>query len=345
MATDGTQLLGPVLRDVSRSFYKTLQLLPRSVRTPISLAYLLARTTDTIADTELVPAPQRLESLQKIRQRIAGEGKERLSFAGLLQQQNSPAEALLLERVEESLGLLGGLPDQDQRLIRKVLDTIVSGQTLDLKRFAGSGPEHVVALQSDDELDDYTYRVAGCVGEFWTRICRVHVFPGDHLDDEWLVEKGVRFGKGLQLINILRDVAADLRKGRCYLPADSLSKIGLQPRDLLDPKMEPRVRPLYNQWLERAEGHLAAGWEYTLALPWRAFRLRLACALPLQIGAGTLSLLKVASVLDPTRRVKISRQDVKRAFYRAVLYYPFPSLWKRLGPASKQDRLNNPIIL
>ena len=48
-------LLGGLLRDVSRSFYKTLAILPGSIRPQISLAYLLARTTDTIADTEIVP--------------------------------------------------------------------------------------------------------------------------------------------------------------------------------------------------------------------------------------------------------------------------------------------------
>ena len=32
-----------------------------------------------------------------------------------------------------------------------------------------------------DDLDDYTYRVAGCVGEFWTRITRQHCFPDEEL--------------------------------------------------------------------------------------------------------------------------------------------------------------------
>ena len=40
-----------------------------------------------------------------------------------------------------------------------------------------ASPEKIVALETPSELDDYTYRVAGCVGEFWTRICRIHLFP------------------------------------------------------------------------------------------------------------------------------------------------------------------------
>jgi len=62
----------------------------------------------------------------------------------------------------------------------------------------------------------------GCVGEFWTRICRAHLFPTAVLDDAFLLSNGVRFGKGLQLVNILRDLPVDLRHGRCYLPSVDL---------------------------------------------------------------------------------------------------------------------------
>ncbi len=47
--------LNDLLKATSRSFYLTLRVLPGAMRLQISLTYLLARTTDTIADTELVP--------------------------------------------------------------------------------------------------------------------------------------------------------------------------------------------------------------------------------------------------------------------------------------------------
>ena len=56
------ELLGPVLREVSRAFYLSLRVLPPAVRPQISLAYLLARITDTIADTDLVPPEHRVKS-------------------------------------------------------------------------------------------------------------------------------------------------------------------------------------------------------------------------------------------------------------------------------------------
>ena len=76
-------------------------------------------------------------------------------------------------------------------------------------------------------MDDYAYRVAGSVGEFWTEICLEHAFEASAEMKEELMSSGVRFGKALQLINILRDIPEDLEIGRCYIPTDDLEKIGL----------------------------------------------------------------------------------------------------------------------
>src|SRR5690349_3972175 len=100
------ELLTGLLRDVSRSFYWTLRVLPKPIRPQIGLAYLLARTTDTIADTDIVPVSERLQALQALRQRILGENKTTLKFASGFPQQASPAEKILLERIEETLQLL-----------------------------------------------------------------------------------------------------------------------------------------------------------------------------------------------------------------------------------------------
>ena len=62
-----------LLKATARSFYLTLRVLPARVRPQIGLAYLLARTTDTVADTEIVPLAQRLAALQNLRERILGQ--------------------------------------------------------------------------------------------------------------------------------------------------------------------------------------------------------------------------------------------------------------------------------
>ncbi|HEY4416756.1 MAG TPA: squalene/phytoene synthase family protein, partial [Verrucomicrobiae bacterium] len=163
--------LNDLLRATSRSFYLTLRVLPPPVRPQIGLAYLLARTTDTIADTEIIPLAERLEALQKLRERILGQSSAPLNFGELAKQQGSPAERVLLEKTEAGLALLATLSPADLKLVREVLATITSGQELDLQRFGNPGPQRIMALETAVELDDYTYRVAGCVGEFWTKIC------------------------------------------------------------------------------------------------------------------------------------------------------------------------------
>ena len=239
-------------------------------------------------------------------------------------------ERKLLERAEEAVAAMPRFNEADQQRIREVLNTITSGQQLDLKRFVGASEKNIIALKDEAELDDYTYRVAGCVGEFWTRMCRAYEFPRAKLDEKALLAQSVRFGKGLQLVNILRDVPADLRNGRCYLPGDQLSAAGLTPADLLEVKNEARFHPVYDKYATLAGEHLAAGWEYTNSLPRRCIRVRLACAWPVLIGIRTLKLLRGGRVLDPDERIKVSRSEVKNLLARSVIYYPFPEKWRQL---------------
>jgi farnesyl-diphosphate farnesyltransferase len=331
--------LNDLLRATSRSFYLTLRVLPATVRPQIGLAYLLARTTDTLADTGILPVEQRLDALQKLRERILGQSSAPLNFAELAQQQGSPAEKTLLERVEASLAALKEFSDADQKVIRDVLTTITTGQEMDLQRFGGldatgSGPtgRQIIALETSAELDDYTYRVAGCVGEFWTKICRAHLFPKAKLDDEQFIADGVRFGKGLQLVNILRDLSADLKAGRCYLPAERLEQAGLYPEILLSPAAASKFLPLFHEYLDKAESHLRAGWTYTNTLPFGQFCVRLACAWPILIGMKTIERLRAAGVIELKQHLKISHGERNGIILRSVLASPFPGAWRKQFP-------------
>jgi farnesyl-diphosphate farnesyltransferase len=337
MSGRSPELLGELLQDVSRSFYLTLRVLPSAVRRQIGLAYLLARTTDTIADTELVPVAQRLEALRLLAARIQGQLAEPLDFSEIALAQSttgasaggSRAERILLQRVEEAISLLSTFEARDQQQIREVLLTITSGQETDLLRF-GTRNAEVLALKTDSELDDYTYRVAGCVGEFWTQICSAHLFPQAKIDFKTFLANGIRFGQGLQLVNILRDLPSDLRQGRCYIPQTRLAEHGLKPSDLLAPEKEPAFRSLYNDYLRKAAECLADGWNYTCTVPRKCVRVRLACAWPVLIGAQTLGHLRTQTILDPAFRVKVSRRDVRKIMLSSILRYPFPDSWAKL---------------
>jgi farnesyl-diphosphate farnesyltransferase len=332
-----SKALNDLLEATARSFYLTLRVLPPRVRPQIGLAYLLARTTDTIADTGIIPLAQRLDALQKLRDRMLGQSSAPLNFGEFAQQQGSPAEKLLLEKVESSLALLPALSPEDLKLVREVLVNITSGQKLDLLRFehlgaTASPPDDpkILALETAEELDDYIYRVAGGVGEFWSKICRAHLFPKARLDEKEFIADGIRFGKGLQLVNILRDLPQDLKNGRCYLPRQRLIRFGLLPETLLAPENEKKFLPLFREYLDLAEAHLAAGWRYTNTLPFGQFRVRLACAWPILIGVRTLARLRAANVTELQQHVKVPREEVRKIFFRSVLCCPLAPAWRKL---------------
>src|SRR5258708_23746854 len=89
---------------------------------------------------------------------------------------------------------------------------------LDIERFEMVESRH--ALRNPDELEEYAYLVAGSVGEFWTRLCALEWASYSRAAKSELERLGIEFGKGLQLVNILRDFPVDIAQGRSYLPGD-----------------------------------------------------------------------------------------------------------------------------
>ena len=158
-------------------------------------------------------------------------------------------------------------------------------------------------MQTAEELDEYTYLVAGCVGEFWTRLCLNHLPDCSALGLAELRRLGAEYGKGLQLVNILRDFPEDLRNGRCYLPETELRAAGTSPMPLID--QPAKAQAVFDRWRERAGAQLEHGFEYIAAL--RSARLRVACFLPWYLGLRTLRLLGKPGALWSRRRRSRSR--------------------------------------
>ena len=308
-----------LLEETSRSFYLTLNKLPSGVRKQMGLLYLLARIADTIADSNSGTTEELLETLESYNDRAQGLSDSMPDMSDLAKYQKNPAEARLLSRAEEPVQLLFELPERDREIIRTCLGIIVGGQSLDLQRFGAGKGDVITPLRNYDELDDYAYRVAGSVGEFWTSMSLEHQFKVNRETEKKLFEKGVRFGKALQLINILRDIPEDLRLGRCYIPLDQLESHGLVPEDLKEPGNMEKFRELFDQLLDRADEHLDSAIEYIEMLPYSQFRLRGACMLPVLIGQRTISLLREGNVLDGENRVKISRDEIKELTKKTVL--------------------------
>jgi farnesyl-diphosphate farnesyltransferase len=297
-----------ILGSVSRSFYLSIRLLPQQLREPIALAYLLARTADTVADTTRINGTLRMQALKMLSDGIQGKASRQMvinQMASFVSLQGNAAERILLNSLPDCLEWLEQTGEADRVDIRAVLEKITHGQMLDLHRF--DNPAQVRALQTAADLDEYAYLVAGCVGEFWTRLCFRHLRNFATLSPDEMLALGRRYGMGLQLINVLRDAGNDLRGGRCYFPDDELGAIGLSPAQILSES--DRFQPIYQRWMEKAQDGLACGMQYSRAI--RNRRVRAATVLPALIGAHTLSLLRKAGASALHQIIKVPRREVR----------------------------------
>jgi farnesyl-diphosphate farnesyltransferase len=292
--------------------------LPAQLREPIALAYLLARTTDTVADTTGISRSVRIETLNMLSDGIQGKASREVVvdlIASFVPLQENESERHLLESLPDCLAWLERIEQADRTDVRVALEKITRGQMLDLQRF--DNPQEIQALSAAPDLDEYTYLVAGCVGEFWTRLCFRHVRNFASLSEDEMLALGKRYGMALQLINVLRDAGSDLRAGRCYFPEYQFSAAHLTASQILS---EPeRFQPIYRAWLDKAKTWLEGGMQYSRAIENR--RVRAATVLPALIGARTLALLDAAGTMALQHRVKVPRREVRKMILSLAITY------------------------
>ncbi len=272
------------------------------MREAVGTAYLLARATDTVADAEGVPSDKREALLLAMATTIEGTASAEQIYAlnrelSLCAEKLSHAgERELLSRFGECLEAAFALPVSQRKLIQNVLRTIIEGQSLDLTWFR----EHP-RFADAEQTRHYTYLVAGCVGEFWTRLGLLTIGKRFSAHDaEELVAQGIRYGQGLQLINILRDFEEDATRGRCYLP---------QGTDL-------------TEWHQLTRQLIGEGFAYADKL--RGVRMRFTSILPAHLALKTLDALENPR-LPQQGKIKITRNSV----YRSCVSCLFRALFGR----------------
>ncbi len=325
-----------LLETTSRSFYPTLKYLPKKIRGQIGLLYLLARVADTIADSKVGQTNQLIETLKMYNNVAQGRSNQLPDFSTLAEIQLNPDEGELLRNVDKVIQALSIYDEGDQIRILECLDVIVGGQILDLERFGIAKDDGMISsLKSEEELDDYTYRVAGCVGVFWTKMSLAHIISLPKEKEEQFFENGIRFGKALQMINILRDIPEDVRFGRCYIPEPSLKGFDMKPEDLLDSSKIDTFRPLYDTYLDLTSEHLDAAIEYIRMIPDRQFRLKAASMLPVLIGQRTVTLLREGNILDSDEKIKVTRDEMKGYFKKLLRALILPGGVQRLLAKNK----------
>lgn len=96
------------------------------------------------------------------------------------------------------------------------------------------------------ELKAYAVRVAASVGVMMSLVM--------HRREKHVLARACDLGIAMQLTNICRDVGEDARRGRVYLPAETLAGHGLARRDVLDADAaDPRLRAVLGEVLAEAE--------------------------------------------------------------------------------------------
>ena len=294
-----------ILKNVSRSFYLSLRLLPKGMRDGACLGYLLARSSDTIADTASVSVADRITLLDDYERSV--QNGEPFIAPDFLLTACTDAEKVLLEQAPGIFSWLQQMDAPVQELVREVLHTIISGQKLDLQRFGNASAAQHMELKDDAELLDYCYLVAGCVGEFWTKLGFYSEGPNFSREPLAVMMPWAKnFGQALQLVNILRDLPEDLHTGRFYLPHTSSVSIG---EDML---------VQHRRWLQQARHLLADGILYSDAL--RGRKLRAATVLPALLADETIDKLVSATWQQLEQRVKVPRSTVFRCLAEAMLF-------------------------
>lgn len=308
-----------LLKHTSRSLYLSVQMLPAAMRPAFSVAYLLCRYADTIADTHLLPTDRRLYWIERFPELIQKENP--LEAAQLAREisggSENPYEAELIKHLIPCLNLFRQIAAPQQVIIMDVVQAVCEGMRMDLQTFPAEPQPEPAALSRPQELEHYCRLMGGKPGLFWSRL--IYHTQSVSMPEDQFYELGQHIGDSLQIVNILRDLPKDLRLGRCYFPQTDLDEAGLSARDLLDPQNASRFEPVKQKWIRWGLSRLESASPYFQELSRLHPGQRAAVAWPVLWTADTLyKVYKEPDLLNASHRVKISRGTI----YATMLLTP-----------------------
>jgi phytoene synthase len=220
-------LVARITRRSRSNFYYGFLALPRPRRDALYAVYAFCRTVDDIADV----GQARGDDPAVLRGALAGWRREVASCYAPGGEPDHPIARRLRAAAQ-------AFP-----IPREALEAIIDGVESDLDR-------HV--YETAEDLYPYCYRVASAVG-----LCAIEIFG---YTDPRARQYAIDLGMALQLTNILRDVGADARAGRVYLPQEDLRAFGLTAEDLRAGRYGPAFVRLMEREAERARGFYRAAW-------------------------------------------------------------------------------------
>ncbi len=301
-----------LLPEVSRTFALSIDALPESLGDAVRTAYLLCRIVDSIEDATELPSANR--------EQLFGIFDHTLA--------NDRSDPRVLEQLCHRF--IRGVTEPEQRLCRGAGAVFRAYRALPVSQREAISPrvqkmsrgmcEYVLSakpgktsrLADLDDLERYCYFVAGTVGELLTDLFLEFVAIADDELRSAIQRRAVSFGLGLQLVNIVKDVAEDHERGICFLPLSLAREYGVTLDHILEPAQRTAALKLIKRVCARAREHLGRAQQYTLLWPVpEGLPVRLFCAVPLALALATLN--EVQWGIDTLRRgltPKVSRQIV-----------------------------------
>jgi len=190
-----------VLKETSRTFYIPITLLKRDLRLTVGSAYLCMRAIDEIEDHETMDSGVKETLLRKIKQLLLQNTFDEATYKELIQPYKN-----MLPEVTIRLGdWLTICPKEIVNEVKESTAEMADGMADWVKRNW--------IIKTKEDLDNYTYYVAGLVGVMLSRIWKW--YDGTETSHE----KAIGFGRGLQAVNILRNQHEDFaERGVRFIP-------------------------------------------------------------------------------------------------------------------------------
>lgn len=268
-------------------------LCPPKLRPTVVAIYRFARTADDIADEGSASAAERLADLGAFRNEL-----ERCI--------DKAAGAAVVPGAERWPAVFGplGLAIARHALPGDLLHDLLSAFEQDVRYTAN---QH--RYGGTEELLGYCRLSANPVGRLLLHLYGVH--------DARSLQQSDQICSALQLINFWQDISRDLPNGRCYLPADTLQRHGLQVADFENAQLEATHdrQAVVAELCGYARGLMQLGAPLARRVPGRAgWELRLV----VQGGLRILELIEEQDHRSWQTRVKLQRADLPRLVWRAL---------------------------
>ncbi|HEX7339517.1 MAG TPA: phytoene/squalene synthase family protein [Rhodanobacteraceae bacterium] len=314
-----------ILQKVSRTFALTIPQLPKSLRRVVTNAYLLCRIADTIEDESALSFEQKQHFHDGFLD-VVTRGADADAFARvltpLLTTDASAAEKDLIAHTADVVAVTHSFNVNQRAALDRCLEVMCHGMPR-YERHAS-----IEGLNNQASLDLYCYYVAGVVGETLTALFCDYSKAIGHQRDR-MMQLGLSFGQGLQMVNILKDFWEDHQRGVCWLPQNLFARMGVNLGMVSRENYQPGFGKAYARLIGIAHTHLRNGFEYTLMIPDSEPGIRRFCLLALALAVQTLQRIYQHPDFKCGSDVKVSHRVVTNTLIMTRLFASYDRVLRR----------------